>query len=82
MVISFVVPSSVNGPAVLSSGQPLRITRNNLLRLEKCSVQLRELLHNRYLPRPIPLAPDYDEDIDADAIKYLLENLGHPEPRL
>jgi len=81
MMISFVIPSSAKGPVVLSSGQPLRITRNDLLRLEKCSVHLRDLLQNRYLPRPIPLAPDYDEDIDADAIKYLLKNLGHPEPR-
>jgi len=81
MVVSFVVPSSPDGPTSGLSSQPIRVTANDLVRLEKWSLQFRELLQDRYQPRPISLPPVTDEDIDADSIKYLLKNLGLPDTR-
>ncbi|KAK1758088.1 hypothetical protein QBC47DRAFT_132890 [Echria macrotheca] len=79
MVTSFFIQTSADpSSSPFSTSQPVDVPASGLVRLAKWSIQLRELLHDREFrdrAGPITLVPQPDQDIDVDAIKYVLETL-------
>ncbi|KAK3356475.1 hypothetical protein B0T25DRAFT_536832, partial [Lasiosphaeria hispida] len=74
----FPAPSFTDAATV---GQRIRVSVHDLARLAQASLRLREA-YDQYRPRPVYLYPIDEEDIDGDAIKYLVGNLGMLDPRV
>ncbi|KAK0702386.1 hypothetical protein B0H67DRAFT_558672 [Lasiosphaeris hirsuta] len=76
---SFSAPSFTDGSTV---GQRIRVSGQDLARLAQASLRLREATYDQYRPRPVFLYPVDEEDIDVEAIKFLVGNLGMLDPRI